>query len=566
MAKKTTTEAELSTESLPTNTLTDSKDKGLTTDYSWLNILEDKTFLDSFLNKYLPKYLQTTRWFGGKGRVVKQLIIQHALVLPVEQTQVYLLIIESIFAEGFADSYFLPIHFSTDEYFKPDEKAIICSMQIQEQKGLLIDALYWETFRNKLFYHILAQSEINTGEGILQFNRGKILEQHQTDKAIESILLKTDQSNTSLIFNDQYFLKIYRRLYRETNPDYEITKFLTENANFAHSPKYAGSISWKRAKQPEVSLGLMQQKVENEGDAWQYLNGQIRSYFNKIIKYKINISKIEKVELYQPKSIKELDPETIDLMSLETLKSIDKLAQRTAEMHIAISSDRTSYTFLPQLYNEDYSVWLKNRMIAQLDKRLALIEQNKDKLTGLAKEYANFFLEKKEEIRDFFLNFDENKLISKRIRIHGDFHLGQVLKQNDDFIILDFEGEPESTIRDRKVKQPPIKDVAGMIRSFHYAVYANIFELVEKENSKIGFEQLSEAGNRYYRIIVAVYLNTYIKVAMANSLDIGYQKEINYLLKYHLLEKAIYELGYELNSRPSWAIIPLQGIVQLLTT
>ena len=126
-------------------------------------------------------------------------------------------------------------------------------------------------------------------------------------------------------------------------------------------------------------------------------------------------------------------------------------------------------------FNGDYTVWLKNRLFYQFQNRLNTIENNLHKLDGLALELANEFLEKKNEIRKRFVNFDWTKLKGERIRVHGDYHLGQVLVKDDDFYILDFEGEPESTIRDRKVKQPPLKDVAGLFRSFHYAIYATIF-------------------------------------------------------------------------------------------
>jgi len=175
---------------------------------------------------------------------------------------------------------------------------------------------------------------------------------------------------------------------------------------------------------------------------------------------------------------------------------------------------------------------------------------------------ANQFLDHKKEIRKLFLNFDWTKMKSERIRIHGDYHLGQVLVNGDDFYILDFEGEPESTIRDRKVKQPPLKDVAGMFRSFHYSIYATIFN----NQGKYPYEQeeLFRAGEILFKYFVGVFIQTYTEVAQGGNLNIGYRKEIDFLLKYCLLEKAVYELGYELNSRPPWAVIPLTGIASIM--
>ena len=179
-------------------------------------------------------------------------------------------------------------------------------------------------------------------------------------------------------------------------------------------------------------------------------------------------------------------------------------------------------------------------------------------------QLATEFLENKNEIRKRLVNFDWTTFKGERIRIHGDYHLGQVLVQDDDFCILDFEGEPESTIRDRKVKQPPLKDVAGLFRSFHYAIYSTIFN--NGESYSKSQEELSEYGELLYKYMVAVFLETYRKITQEANLSIGYKNERIYLLKYCILEKAIYELGYELNSRPKWTIIPLKGIANIMNS
>lgn len=542
----------------------ETKDNVIVSTKSWLKFFEDKDAINALLNKALPTYLLKCRWFGGKSKKIKYFRVQFNIPFHFSNTCVYMMIVEASYVAAYSESYFLPLFFSEEEKSKIDKKAIICTLQIGDTVGTLIDALYDEEYRSQIFKHIVKQKEINIGEGsALKFEKGSILKGFDGKEKLTSYVLKVDQSNTSVIYNDRFFLKIYRNLFRDTNPDYETTRFLTENSKFKNSPTYAGSITWVREKFFDVSFGLMQEKVQNEGDAWKYLNEKIKIYFEKIKEHHQNDWKtIPDVPLYQPRSIRQLEPELVDIVGYETLKSIEKLAQRTAEMHIAISSDRSNFTFLPVLYNQDYSVWLKNRLMYQFDRRLDLIDKSIESLEGLSKEYAQKFSDNKENIINIILNFDESKLISKRVRIHGDYHLGQVLKKGDDFIILDFEGEPESTIRDRKVKQPPLKDVAGMLRSFHYAVYSNIFE--QLETGEWSYDTLQTLGNKYYDCIVAIFLNTYIKTAMDNSLDIGYQSEIDYLLKYHLLEKAIYELGYELNARPAWAIIPLKGIMDLL--
>jgi maltose alpha-D-glucosyltransferase/alpha-amylase len=287
----------------------------------------------------------------------------------------------------------------------------------------------------------------------------------------------------------------------------------------------------------------------------------VKDYFRRIEQKSIDPEKLDKVPLYKPMRVEALPDPYTDLIGLETLEMVRKLARRTAEMHLALFWDKTDLAFSPAQYSEDYKVWLLNRLMYILDHRITTMENVMDKFSPQAKQFAVEFLDRKVEIKNRILNFDEKRLNSARIRIHGDYHLGQVIRSGDDWIILDFEGEPEATIRDRKVKQSPLKDVAGMCRSFHYAVFATIFT----ENSfSLPEPVLSEAGGRYYRAIVAVFLDTYLNTAYARGLNVGYASEIDFLLRYHIFEKAIYELGYELNSRPDWVIIPLKGLNQIL--
>ena len=241
---------------------------------------------------------------------------------------------------------------------------------------------------------------------------------------------------------------------------------------------------------------------------------------------------------------------------------VQKLAKRTAEMHIALGSEFEETAFEPTRFNDDYTVWLKNRLLYQFQNRLNTIENNLHKLEGLALELAKQFLEKKNDIRKHFVNFDWTKLKGERIRVHGYYHLGQILVQKDDFFILDFEGEPESTIRDRKVKQPPLKDVAGLFRSFHYAIYATIFN--NSDTYSQSQEKLFAAGELLYKYLIGVFMGVYVEEIKMANLNIGYRQERIFLLEYSLLEKAVYELGYELNSRPHWAVIPLKGISNII--
>jgi maltokinase len=284
--------------------------------------------------------------------------------------------------------------------------------------------------------------------------------------------------------------------------------------------------------------------------------------FDAIQKKKVDIKRLPNTEMFKRLSIHEVPAEIIDWTGLAIFQKIQQLALRTAEMHIALGSEFEETAFTPERFNGDYECWLKNRLLYQFQNRLNMVENNLHKLDGLALDLAKQFLKQKNEIRKRFLNFDWTKLKGERLRVHGDYHLGQILVQEGDFCILDFEGEPESTIRDRKVKQPPIKDVAGLFRSFHYAVYATIFN--NSDRYPYPQSDLFHAGEILYRYFIGVFLETYTHRIQNANINIGYNQERIFMLKYSMLEKAVYELGYEMNARPLWAVIPLEGIASIM--
>jgi maltose alpha-D-glucosyltransferase/alpha-amylase len=308
-----------------------------------------------------------------------------------------------------------------------------------------------------------------------------------------------------------------------------------------------------------ITIALMQKMIPNQGDAWDCMLKEFLRIFKAFNDKNINVNNVPKTEQFLKLGIKDMPPVLIDWVGLDYLMKIQKLAQRTAEMHIALGSEFEEMAFAPAHYNGDYEVWLKNRLLYQFQNRLNTVENNLHKLDGMALELAQEFLDKKNSIRKRFVNFDWTKLKGQRIRVHGDYHLGQILVKDNDFYILDFEGEPESTIRDRKVKQPPLKDVAGLFRSFHYAIYTTVFNQY-KDNA----HEFFEAAEILYDYTIGIFLGTYISKVRDANLNIGYNQERVFLLKYALLEKAVYELGYELNSRPKWALIPLKGISNII--
>ncbi len=536
--------------------------KKLISPLPWGSVFESGPFKKDLEELILPDYIQTCRWFAGKSSSIKHVRINHILSLTEKKQHYYIIILEAQFKEAFSQYYLMPLAF-IPELEESSYSLIppIAHVRLQDLEGSLHDALFIPSFRSLIFDHLVKEKSIRLDQGLLRFEKTAAL-LSTASKKMSSEILKAEQSNTAIIFNDQYFFKWFRRVFPESNPDLEISRFLNLN-EYPYTAQYLGSISWIRADKPPISMGLLQQKLDNEGDAWRWMLQEVNTFFNQFEKnHKLKLNWDAKDKVFEPIKPSSLAPHTIEVVRKDFIKAIVTMGKRTAQMHVALARDNGQVPFTPVAFNPDYSVWLKNKVSYLFDQRIGLLEKNITKLRSLAREYGQTFLDRRNEVLEEVLGFDESKLCSMRTRVHGDFHLGQMLVHKGDYYILDFEGEPESTIRDRKVKQSPLKDVAGMLRSFHYAIYATLFD--EQKQWNIPQDELFDLAEQFYQLICGLYLHGFIRTAMKGGLDIGYKPEVHYLLRYHLLEKAVYELGYELNSRPAWAIIPLRGIMKIM--
>lgn len=520
---------------------------------NWSNLQKTDPDLIALLEGPIRQYIHNARWYGGKSSRDKAFLADHLLPLDFDDERYYLFLVEIIYEEGFVHNYQIPLSLvpiSRDV----DPKFILADWP--GGKFRLVDAVCLDHFRNGLFRMLKEKSRVGVGNGSLAIARGRLLK-YLDAKTVTSHLLHVEQSHTTMVFQDTLYFKFFRRLFRDPNPDIEMVQFLSEKAGFDHIPAFAASLTWQRNGIYDVSLGLMQAKVPNEGDAWSWFLGQL----GPVLDQADAGEGVPSVSLFKARSL-EGAPLTLKAWAgTDLLHAVKMMAIRTAQMHIHLGSESVMRTFTRQNYTSDYAVWLKNRIIYQFEARYALLDRHREQLSGHAAEYADFFFDQKTEIKNRIFAFDESTLSGQRIRIHGDFHLGQLLVNKGDFYILDFEGEPEATVHDRKVKQSPLKDVAGLFRSFHYAIHTTIFHLDRAPEDQT---RLFTQGEKLYAWLVAIFLFHYLKSTFSSPLNIGYRQEIEYLLKYHLLEKAIYELGYELNARPDWAVIPLRGIYNIV--
>ena len=517
-----------------------SKTNSLSLTLPWTEFPQDKKAISWLEDNVFYEYMRKCRWFAGKARMIKFLKVQQLLTMPIDGDLAYLVVLHIGYTYGDEEKYAMPVSFLPDDYDligQINPKAFIVKAVVDGKPGWLIDAIYDFRFQTELFKNIFDSASTPQETGALTYHRGKGLAVTDEDMGYLCVIPDLEQSNSSLIFGNKYFFKLYRKLFREINPEVEMLQFLTETGGFKNIPAYCGSVVYERPGISPVTLGLMMQKVASKSDSWVATGDDLNDFLFMFVDkhFSIHDMVFEKVEL---------------------------LGKRTAEMHLALLSDKKDEAFKPEKYNQDYIKWLQESLAKLLNKRITLLKENYTRLDKNAKQLADDFINSEAIIQRFFEKIKGNDLKSSRIRIHGDYHLGQVLFTGTDYLVIDFEGEPESSIADRKIKHSPLKDVAGMIRSFHYAVCAKLY--FSSETKGVDPLKLQKAADRWYKLITDAYVDAYMHTMGDITAIFGSRTELNFLLQLHLLEKAVYELGYELNGRPDWIRIPLKGIQQVL--
>ncbi len=495
---------------------------------------EKNKYVHSVLeDNILPTYINQCRWFAGKARQLKQLKVKDCIHFE----DFVFMIFEVKYQEGQNESYLIPLSFiDVESAVDLPSKGILCKANLEEQNGFLVDAIYDSKFREALFKAVFHEQNISQiDQNHLVFQKGKAFV--EDGEFCESILPNIDSSNSAMVFGGKYFLKLYRKIFDQANPEAEMLEFITENSEFRNIPRFAGSISWKRKLAPEITFGVMVEVVESDKDDWSLTGDYLNDFLAAFVEGNFQIKE-------------------------SVFDKVSQLAIRTAEMHQALFALRGAESFNAEPFDRPYRRYLHQKFENLLEKRYHLLTDNYLLLDEQAQALAWRFMEAKDMILDFIDQVLTRPLHSYRIRIHGDFHLGQVLASKNDLIIIDFEGEPESSIEERKIKHSPLKDVAGMIRSYHYAVSAKLFNSTETSDKNPLI--LQRAADRWYKLIKDTYIEEYLNVFGSPHPLFKDNNEINYLLLFHLLEKAVYEIGYEVNYRPTWVRIPLMGIAEVL--
>jgi maltose alpha-D-glucosyltransferase/alpha-amylase len=491
----------------------------------------------------LPRYIEVQRWYATKSAVIKRAqLIDHAVwefeglswMLPMFK-------IEGPIEES---TYFMPLAMAWEDL---DEDrvtnltaATIAKIRQQANVGIMGDAFYDEAFCRAVLTATAAGTQIDTTAGRLQFTPTSAFNKTSTEIASLSVSRPSvSSSNTVVTFNETLFLKGYRRLRVGVNPELEMGRFLTEVVNYPNCVPVLGALEYFGNDGRVMTLALVQGYVPNQGDGWDYTLHYVERYLEDLRTFG---------------SDHHAGSDTFGGF----LALITTLGQRTAELHLALAKRTGDPAFDPEPLALGDLAGYKERASQDAIDTLTMLRERLTQLPTAAQEGARVLLASQDKVQARINDAQMAATAGLKTRCHGDYHLGQVLVNGMDFVIIDFEGEPARSFEQRRLKTSPLRDVAGMLRSFNYARWSALRRIAQNADE---LALLGPAARDWEHASREAFLTGYAMTTgsaeSAVPLDIG-------LMHLFEMEKAMYELRYELDNRTDWVQVPMQGILAML--
>jgi maltose alpha-D-glucosyltransferase / alpha-amylase len=523
------------------------------------------------LEAMLSDYIRSQPWFGGKGKTIKEVVLKETIPVPATgEPEGFLILGQVDYIQGEPDLYSIPLSFSVGEAVQSLRANLphLIIAQVNAElgpQGVLYDALGAPRFCRELLEMALQskRSDGSRGEvqGTLTATAGGLL--NETAPLVAS-LCKAKQRNSSVLFGDKFILKLFRRLEVGINPDLEIGQFLTER-KFPNSPPLLGKLEYRAQNGDCLTVGVVQTLMRDAKDAWPTTLDALGRYYDRVGAFHAKGEKPPPVggSLFRPPIEGPLATvqETIGTF----LESARLLGNRTAALHCTLASGIENEAFAPEPFTAHYVRGLFQSMRTLATHTLRLLRRQLKTLpTGVA-PMAERLLSLESEIIARYRPLIEHPVNAQRIRIHGDYHLEQILWTGKDFVILDFEGDPALSLSERRLKRSPLRDVASMIRSFDYAAHEGLRQHVERGSLPPEDLTAFEPWAHFWREAVSSsFLRSYLSAIEPSELLPSSPEDLRAMLRAYLLNQTMHELGYDLLNRPAWLRVPLQGLLDLL--
>ncbi|NJL01829.1 MAG: maltose alpha-D-glucosyltransferase [Spirulinaceae cyanobacterium SM2_1_0] len=534
----------------------------LTATERWTTVLSQKVARDT-LETGLATYLRTRRWYRGKNRTLQAVRILDAIALPYGHHDARLLLLNVDYTEGTSEQYVLPLTAQPDR--SENRLMAVARVQVDDESQLLCDALVEAEFLPTLLQAIAQQKRFSGDRGqLLGTQMSAFASVIQENSHLGPHLFRGQQDNSSIVYGDTAILKLYRCVEPGVNPDLEVGAFLTEKHPDRHCPPVIGALEYRGRDGEVIAIGVLQGYVRDTRLAWDYTLDTLRGYFERVLVQQVDPSDAP----LPPRSLREFVDCELPELAYDAIgtyfNSAQLLGQRTAELHLALAT-ADNPAFAPEPFTSFYqrSVYQYSRNL--VGKVFLALKKQLTTLPEPLQPLAQTVLHRQEQILARCRRVLNQKIAAMRSRSHGDYHLGQVLYTGKDFAIIDFKGETDRPLSERRMKRSPLRDVAGMLQSFHYATHLSLRQEVESGTIRADrLPTVEQWAHFWYAWVSTTFLQTYLAAAADSELLPADDQALHVLLDAYLLEKAVQELGTHLDSQPAWIEGALQRILQLL--
>ncbi|MGH9347303.1 MAG: maltose alpha-D-glucosyltransferase [Vicinamibacterales bacterium] len=528
----------------------------------WDSILDGSMRLIVERQTLVP-FLQRQRWFGGKARPVTAARFVDWTTLRKGTNPSFFAIVEIDYRDGSHERYALPLAMASGseaERIDRESHSAVLARITGARKGVMYDGLFDDGMCTMLLSSIHQRGFVPTRYGRIVSTNVGLDPEHVAPEAFTPIARSApDQSNTSVLFDGRLIMKLFRRIEPGPNPDVEVGRYLMDR-RFTRVPPLVGTIDYSRDGDEPASLAMLQKLVRNEGNGWQVTMDELGRYFERCAGLSVPTLTLDDAQGWLESSG---DPphEVRDAVGTY-LATAEVLGRRTGELHVELgSAPPEDEAFAPEPFTPDDLLEAAAAMQQHALQQLDLLQQSLDRLDVRKRVLAQHVLDHQEDLLRQFEELREVRDLPVRIRCHGDYHLGQVLVSEGDVVILDFEGEPARPLAERRRKSSPLRDVAGMGRSFSYAALTALGAATQTRSED--YERFAPWAEVWEMWVSAAFLRAYLAAVDGAAFMPSRREDLDLLLHTFMLDKTLYELAYELNNRPDWVHIPLTGLLRL---
>jgi 1,4-alpha-glucan branching enzyme len=509
------------------------------------------------LESALPAYVASRRWYRTKTKRVQAARVTAAFPIGFGAETARLAMVELSLDDGARDTYVMPLAFVHGEEASAlrtrRPQAIVLPLRVTAGSldGYVVDALALEPFLGALLASLSRGASIADSGAVLQFHRLAPIDKGP----LAAHLVDGGPTSSSVLFGERYVGKLVRKVEPGESPDVELRRLLT-TAGYEHTPALVGWIDVRRGDEPPSTIGLLHAYVANEGDAWEHVLGVLGTWLDSASQRDSAPPRLPPGDLVARAS----DPLPADVVKAvgSYAELAYRLGRRVGEMHVALAG-AAEPAFAPEPFARTSREAIVTAVRVDLQRALEGLGARGALLSDAARRSLADARGRVRSVDARLADVAQMRDAGVVTRVHGDLHLGQVLFTGSDFSIVDFEGEPARTLEERKRKRSPLVDVAGMLRSFHYASVASLRARPEGARAA-----LAPWASLWHRAVSATFLRGWLAAVDGTIVAPRDPAATRWLLDLFLFEKAVYEVGYEMNNRPDWVDIPLDGLREIL--